>query len=339
MKFLAIIFFFLAIVLSIGAQEVPPNTSPSATAKSGSAVTKLDSKNKTESPEKNHSQGLPVPTCDGCFNSYPVENPQAKTKEEESKEASLDRLYRRYLCATVVGVIGGFIGLGILFWQSWLLRESVKATRDNAAAALAGARAAEANASGVESQNATLKETLAAITRQAEIMDRQTIATEKTLVLTQRPRITVVAFYFTEIKGVGAVYLDTIGTDPDSPCLGQFYIVNTGGTRARLQEIYCDVFIGSGLPMKRPYEGKVGIVQEIALEPGQSITHQFSRSQPLDEETSLKIRQNIIYIYIIGRIGYIDDLGIWRDKAFCRKLDRIKDRFVPVDNPDYESQD
>ena len=136
MKHLAITaFFIVATVLGISAQEVPPNAPPSATTKSGSAVTKLNGQQKTDSAKQKDSGQSPVPTCDGCFDSYPIEQPHTKTKEEESKEASLDRLYRRYLWATVIGVIGGLIGLGVLVWQAIISRRVVAATRDNARAA------------------------------------------------------------------------------------------------------------------------------------------------------------------------------------------------------------
>lgn len=52
-----------------------------------------------------------------------------------------DRLYRCYLGATVIGVIGGFIGIGILIWQAVLTRNSANAARDAAIAAKTNSQA------------------------------------------------------------------------------------------------------------------------------------------------------------------------------------------------------
>jgi hypothetical protein len=89
--------------------------------------------------------------------------------------------------------------------------------------------------------------------------------------------------------------------------------------------------------MKRPYEGKVGIRPGITLAPGKSKTETFTHGEPLDKETSIAIRQKVTYLFVLGRIGYTDDLGIYRDMGFCRIYDTGIDRFRPVDDPDYES--
>jgi hypothetical protein len=52
-----------------------------------------------------------------------------------------DRLYRWYLRATVVGVVGGFIGICLIFWQSILLRRSANAALLNARALMNTERA------------------------------------------------------------------------------------------------------------------------------------------------------------------------------------------------------
>jgi hypothetical protein len=182
--------------------------------------------------------------------------------------------------------------------------------------------------------------------RQADIADRAAKAAQdsadvaqKSLVLTQRPRIVVRAFYFSETKGVGGIYYVPNRAEAGSFCQGQFYIVNSGGTRGRLQEVYCEVFIDKRLPMKRPYEGEIGIQQEIILLPGQSIPFLFGRSQPLEADVAGKISTGENSLYVLGRIGYVDDLGIYTDVPFCRRYDPAKDRFVLIEDPDYESGD
>jgi hypothetical protein len=120
-------FLLCAVVLKIGAQEVPPNTAPSSTAKGGSSVGKLNSQQKADKAQNPDAPTPPVPSCVQCLNCCPVEQPHAKTKEEEAKAASLDRLYRRYMWATIIGVGGGFLGLILIFWQTKIAARSANA--------------------------------------------------------------------------------------------------------------------------------------------------------------------------------------------------------------------
>jgi hypothetical protein len=125
-----------AVVLSVGAQEIPPNATPSTTAKNGGAVGKLDSEQKTDGTKQASPATPPIPTCTQAFPCFVVEEPQAKSKEEQAKEDSLDLLYRRYMRATIIGVCGAFIGLVILIWQTVLVRRSANAALLNAQAVI-----------------------------------------------------------------------------------------------------------------------------------------------------------------------------------------------------------
>lgn len=50
-------------------------------------------------------------------------------------------LYRAYLWATVIGVIGGFIGIGLILWQAVITRQAARAAAESARAARASADA------------------------------------------------------------------------------------------------------------------------------------------------------------------------------------------------------
>lgn len=130
-----------AVVLSVGAQEIPPNATPSTTAKSGGAVGKLDSEQKTEGTKQASPATPPIPTCTQAFPCFVVEEPQAKSKEEQAKNDSLDALYRSYLWATIIGVIGALIGVVVLICQTILVRISADAARMNAQAVINSERA------------------------------------------------------------------------------------------------------------------------------------------------------------------------------------------------------
>jgi len=134
MKHLTILtFFVLTVVGSIGAHEVSPNASPATTARGGS-VTKLDRQQETDRAKQADAKPSPELPCTQCINCCTAEEPHTKTKGEEAKEASLDRLYRRYLWATIIGVAGGFIGLGILVWQTVISRQAAYAAKTSAEA-------------------------------------------------------------------------------------------------------------------------------------------------------------------------------------------------------------
>src|SRR5208337_992614 len=141
MKRAAIVIALLcAACLKIRAQEVSPNASPSTTTK-GSAVGKLNGQQKTDKTQSKNPAGTPVSSCIQCPNCCPIEQPHTPSEEEKAQAASLDRLYRHYMWATIIGVGGGFIGLGLIFWQNVLTRRAVNAASKSADAFIRSERA------------------------------------------------------------------------------------------------------------------------------------------------------------------------------------------------------
>jgi len=175
--------------------------------------------------------------------------------------------------------------------------------------------------------------------RAARAANASAAAVQTEIVLTQRPRITVRNFYFSEMRSTGSFYVPN-GIETGSSCNGQFYIVNVGGTQARIREIWCEVYTFERLPMKRPYEGQIGLQQTMVLRPGESVPFVFSKTRPLEAPESQKLGTVSLWLYVLGWIGYTDDLGIYRITAFCRFYDPMKMRFRPVEGePDYEYSD
>jgi hypothetical protein len=111
-------------VLSVGAQEIPPSSTPSTTTKSGSAVDKSNGQAKVSKTEEENSGKSLEATCKECSTCCPVEQPQGKSREEQAKADSLDRLYRHYMWATIIGAVGALIGVAVLIWQTILSRRS-----------------------------------------------------------------------------------------------------------------------------------------------------------------------------------------------------------------------
>lgn len=136
MKWLTVA-LFVAIFLEVGAQETPQQNASSA-AKSSRIGKHIQQKaDKTQKPDSSCS---PAPPCIQCC---PTEQLHAQTEAEKASAAALDRLYRRYLWATVIGVIGGFIGMIFLLWQNFLLRRSVIAAKKSADTAESAAKFAQ----------------------------------------------------------------------------------------------------------------------------------------------------------------------------------------------------
>jgi hypothetical protein len=79
----------------------------------------------------------------------------------------------------------------------------------------------------------------------------------------------------------------------------------------------------------------MGSKEEKTLRPGTSTFNLFGRMKPLDDQTAADVTK---HFYVLGWIGYTDGLGIYRITAFCRRYAN-KDRFLPVDDPDYEYAD
>jgi hypothetical protein len=59
---------------------------------------------------------------------------QISDKESNPYDPRQDWLYRLYLAATVLGVCGGIVGIGIIFWQVILLRQTVAASSEQSRA-------------------------------------------------------------------------------------------------------------------------------------------------------------------------------------------------------------
>lgn len=168
-------------------------------------------------------------------------------------------------------------------------------------------------------------------------LERQTKATEDAVIQTQRPKIQVRTFHFKHFSDPQ----EPNGILPGSMLIGQFYIVNLGGTRARVKETHYEFFITGerDLPGERPWEGKGGTKCESIFEAGQSKPFQFGREEPLSPGQAFEIFSGSRRLYLMGWIDYIDGLNIRRTTRFCRLYDPASYRFAAVDDPEYESAD
>lgn len=123
-------------ILAVSTQETVPNTTPPTTTKEG-AISKFNGQKKADKTEQTDSGKPKDVPCNQCLTCCSVEQPQGKSKEEHAKADSLDRLYRRYMWATIIGVVGAFIGIGVLIWQTRIAGRSARAAEIAAKAAKA----------------------------------------------------------------------------------------------------------------------------------------------------------------------------------------------------------
>jgi len=166
--------------------------------------------------------------------------------------------------------------------------------------------------------------------------------TRRTLFLAQRPRIRIRNVV---VRPAGLTGYVKSAFFPQQFVGGQLYVVNVGGTRARLIEAHCEVYWTNAgvetLPMERPYEGNLPNLPDLTvrLEAGESWPLSFDSDRQLSEAESDQIKRGELLIYVMGFAAYRDDLGIARRTAFCRKYDSRRARFFAVDDPDYEHEE
>ena len=124
MRFLTIVFLGLSLW-----QQSNPNSSVT---KSG--VEKRDTQRQKEQPQKTESKtSIPAISSDG----HPQQSPVAQCAQKDTYNPTSDRLYRAYLWFTIIGVVGGIVGILILICQSIMLRSSVNAAHKSADALMA----------------------------------------------------------------------------------------------------------------------------------------------------------------------------------------------------------
>jgi len=52
-----------------------------------------------------------------------------------------------------------------------------------------------------------------------------------------------------------------------------------------------------------------------------------------------EFRSDRKFFYVLGYVKYMDESGLPHETAFCRRFERSRGIFVPVNNPDYEYEE
>jgi hypothetical protein len=179
--------------------------------------------------------------------------------------------------------------------------------------------------------------TLRAINKQAGLMENQGDLTEKTIVLQFRPRIVV---------RTGEVRTSMVAEfgERASGKVG-FTIVNTGGSNAKIigceaeASVFEDAYVAI---LKNPET-----LTPFELKAGESRPFTASLNEDVNEairEADLRHAGTLMggskkYIYFVGVVWYVDDIGIQRRTGFSRRYDAGRKQFVVVEDPDREYND
>jgi hypothetical protein len=246
-----------------------------------------------------------------------IEAERKERDERAAAERGLTAFTRNLWIATCALVFVAVVQAGLFVWQLVLLNRSVTDAKTAANAANASAEAAKLEA----------------------------YAAQRMLVLAQRPKLrvrnVVVKYPVPHHRQPFRLF------EPGQPVSGQFYVVNIGGTVARVTEGDCRVYwTEQSLPMERPYEGQEikTVIPPYKLEAGQSNPVSFqSRNIMGPEGDDIRRFASNWRLYVMGWIAYTDDLNNPRRTAFCREYRQIphsvEGRFFPIDDPDYEHEE
>lgn len=296
---------------------------------------------KKEANEHQNSAKKPAPSL--ANETIKSTTEQSKTRNGTEQELEVNRRLAEYtgqlavftLLLVILGVLQFFalaVQARVLFHHGTLIKKSVQQ--------MSQAVSAYEKYVGVAVESNTLTKEATALTRQS-------------LILTQRPRLTVRAFIIDEPSQDDRRTSLNIKEEPfkGEEIKGRFSVVNSGSGRATVRASYCRILHAGPpeqLPMEYPYGKDAGGpifrgVQE--LNAGQMIECQFTGPGPSMDQLAYAQQARInmvqsLHAYVLGWIDYDDDLGLSRRTAFCRHYDRARDRFSRVRNdPDYEHAD
>jgi len=171
--------------------------------------------------------------------------------------------------------------------------------------------------------------TLRAINRQADAMER-------TLIATFRPKLVVRGIKFNPGSIVVA----------GPPGNIQYIVANSGGSTAHVVDSNLTVDrLPSPLPQIPPYSSDRGILGTFDILAGEYQERTFN----LDANQNFRIRstqimragggQGLTDIHFFGFVQYRDETGTPRRTGFCRRFDLGSQRFLAVDDPEYEYSD
>jgi hypothetical protein len=154
---------------------------------------------------------------------------------------------------------------------------------------------------------------------------------KRSLTLARRPRIMV--------RNVVVGDLDQV-LMKGTPASGTLQCYNSGGSAASVIGMEVALSILDKLPMASFHDAAERNNREaVRLPAGVYATMSFPVNVADSYSLYKDVRQRKAGVYVIGSVSYRDEIGIQRETRFCRKYDWDAERFLTVNDSDYENSD
>lgn len=177
--------------------------------------------------------------------------------------------------------------------------------------------------------------------RSAKASEKATEISERALIAQFRPKVIIRSL---RLDPPSYIYYDR-RNDGEWRILIQ--LANIGGTKATLTRGigYFQEYWGSS-PHKELSKWWI-LEGPIVINPGERETIEYALDaasfriymHSLEASTALKGKQPTRGPVFHGAFGYLDQSGIQRETGFGRRWDVVEERFVPLDDPNFEYQD
>jgi len=144
----------------------------------------------------------------------------------------------------------------------------------------------------------------------------------KEFIATHRPKLKVFSVFFDGDRGAETWQF-------------QCSIHNVGESVAIIKTINQEFkILKEPLPIPQPYGESLFIEKEVKS--GENIIEQFPIKREILWNIIRENPQDYKALYFFGYVDYLDNIGIMRRTAFCRRFDSETECFTKIDNEDYE---
>ena len=124
---------------------------------------------------------------------------------------------------------------------------------------------------------------------------------------------------------------------------GRFSVINSGRSKGKLTQSYSTFFItDKALPMTPPYDTVTTFpFLNIPLDTGFSTSLCITKGITINAEIINAMSTDSNWkLYVMGWLDYLDSMDRPVSRLyFCRVWSPSDNRFLPLDNPDYESEE
>jgi hypothetical protein len=130
--------------------------------------------------------------------------------------------------------------------------------------------------------------------------------------------------------------------EPGKPIMVEAVVVNTGNSPAEIFNSNATILVGGRMfGARTPFGPALDHFNGINLVPGGAYTIVLTADKVhfVNAGQYSPVRNGEQVIYFFGYIMYRDEIGNERRTTFCRRYDPNAERFILVDNPDYEHAD